>query len=155
MSLDVLKSVRGGGRGIRTPVTLSGKAVFKTACFNHSHIPPQVASIYFSSLYDDLRFRFTRRGLHINACRDSITVKLCGSTPSRTLLHRFRQALGMAGSRCSSTLLEKLQSSPPGLGMAGSRCSSTLKEASCSIAAMLGMAGSRCSSTLHARLSVA
>src|ERR1700678_2583520 len=30
----------GGGRGIRTPVTLSGKAVFKTACFNRSHIPP-------------------------------------------------------------------------------------------------------------------
>ena len=32
----------GGGRGIRTPVTLSGKAVFKTACFNRSHIPPRV-----------------------------------------------------------------------------------------------------------------
>jgi hypothetical protein len=32
---------RGGGRGIRTPVTLSGKAVFKTACFNRSHIPPR------------------------------------------------------------------------------------------------------------------
>jgi hypothetical protein len=31
----------GGGRGIRTPVTLSGKAVFKTACFNRSHIPPR------------------------------------------------------------------------------------------------------------------
>src|SRR5712691_10081694 len=30
----------GGGRGIRTPGTLSGTAVFKTACFNHSHIPP-------------------------------------------------------------------------------------------------------------------
>src|SRR5882762_1716488 len=31
----------GGGRGIRTPGTLSGTAVFKTACFNRSHIPPQ------------------------------------------------------------------------------------------------------------------
>jgi hypothetical protein len=31
----------GGGRGIRTPGTLSGTAVFKTACFNHSHIPPR------------------------------------------------------------------------------------------------------------------
>src|SRR5207248_3908089 len=31
----------GGGRGIRTPDTLSGIAVFKTACFNHSHIPPR------------------------------------------------------------------------------------------------------------------
>jgi hypothetical protein len=33
--------LNGGGRGIRTPVTLSGKAVFKTACFNRSHIPPR------------------------------------------------------------------------------------------------------------------
>jgi hypothetical protein len=33
--------LRGGGRGIRTPGTLSGTAVFKTACFNHSHIPPR------------------------------------------------------------------------------------------------------------------
>src|SRR3954465_14446216 len=32
--------VNGGGRGIRTPGTLSGTAVFKTACFNRSHIPP-------------------------------------------------------------------------------------------------------------------
>ena len=31
----------GGGRGIRTPDTLSGIAVFKTACFNRSHIPPR------------------------------------------------------------------------------------------------------------------
>src|SRR5262245_17246741 len=30
----------GGGRGIRTPATVSRRAVFKTACFNHSHIPP-------------------------------------------------------------------------------------------------------------------
>ena len=42
ISLDVLESVDGGGRGIRTPVTRQGKAVFKTACFNHSHIPPRV-----------------------------------------------------------------------------------------------------------------
>src|SRR4051812_8966102 len=31
----------GGERGIRTPGTLSGTAVFKTACFNHSHISPR------------------------------------------------------------------------------------------------------------------
>src|SRR5215472_17822306 len=30
----------GGGRGIRTPDTLSGISVFKTDCFNRSHIPP-------------------------------------------------------------------------------------------------------------------
>jgi hypothetical protein len=39
--LDYRGSLNGGGRGIRTPVTLSGKAVFKTACFNRSHIPPR------------------------------------------------------------------------------------------------------------------
>ncbi len=37
----VSAGLSGGGRGIRTPVTLSGKAVFKTACFNRSHIPPR------------------------------------------------------------------------------------------------------------------
>ena len=30
----------GGERGIRTPGTVSRTAVFKTACFNHSHISP-------------------------------------------------------------------------------------------------------------------
>ena len=38
--------VGGGGRGIRTPGTLSGTAVFKTACFNRSHIPPRVVGYY-------------------------------------------------------------------------------------------------------------
>src|ERR1700749_2177565 len=41
ISLDGMEPVDGGGRGIRTPVTRKGKAVFKTACFNHSHIPPR------------------------------------------------------------------------------------------------------------------
>ena len=39
----------GGGRGIRTPGTLSGTAVFKTACFNHSHIPPREGCSQFIS----------------------------------------------------------------------------------------------------------
>jgi hypothetical protein len=39
--MDDLGSGNGGGRGIRTPDTLSGIAVFKTACFNRSHIPPR------------------------------------------------------------------------------------------------------------------
>ena len=30
----------GGGRGIRTPGTLSSTTVFKTGAFNHSAIPP-------------------------------------------------------------------------------------------------------------------
>jgi len=34
------RSEFGGGRGIRTPDTLSGTAVFKTAAINHSAIPP-------------------------------------------------------------------------------------------------------------------
>src|SRR6185295_10550615 len=33
----------GGGRGIRTPDTLSGTTVFKTAAINHSAIPPKSA----------------------------------------------------------------------------------------------------------------
>jgi hypothetical protein len=39
----------GGGRGIRTPDTVSRIAVFKTACFNRSHIPPREAYIQFTS----------------------------------------------------------------------------------------------------------
>ena len=34
------RELHGGGRGIRTPGTLSGTAVFKTARFNRSRIPP-------------------------------------------------------------------------------------------------------------------
>jgi hypothetical protein len=37
----------GGGRGIRTPGTLSGTAVFKTACFNHSHITPRGFTTFY------------------------------------------------------------------------------------------------------------
>jgi hypothetical protein len=32
--------LHGGGRGIRTPGTVSGTVVFKTTRFNHSRIPP-------------------------------------------------------------------------------------------------------------------
>ena len=39
--LGLDRSLHGGGRGIRTPGTLSSTAVFKTACFNRSHIPPR------------------------------------------------------------------------------------------------------------------
>ena len=39
----------GGGRGIRTPDTVSRIAVFKTACFNRSHIPPHEDYIQFTS----------------------------------------------------------------------------------------------------------
>jgi hypothetical protein len=38
----------GGGRGIRTPGTLSSTAVFKTACFNRSHIPPHEEKVRHS-----------------------------------------------------------------------------------------------------------
>jgi hypothetical protein len=35
-----LRIVLGGGRGIRTPGTVSGPTVFKTAAIDHSAIPP-------------------------------------------------------------------------------------------------------------------
>ena len=44
----------GGGRGIRTPGTLSGTAVFKTARFNHSRIPPRRALNKFQTRWRDL-----------------------------------------------------------------------------------------------------
>lgn len=34
-------TVHGGGGGIRTPVTLTGQTVFKTAGFNRSPTPPR------------------------------------------------------------------------------------------------------------------
>ena len=39
--LRTVQGKSGGGRGIRTPGTVSRTAVFKTAAFNHSAIPPQ------------------------------------------------------------------------------------------------------------------
>ena len=38
--LIATKGEIGGGRGIRTPGTVSGTVVFKTTRFNHSRIPP-------------------------------------------------------------------------------------------------------------------
>src|SRR5439155_3355423 len=46
------KRVSGGGRGIRTPGTLSGTAVFKTARFDRSRIPPWQTSGGFSPVYN-------------------------------------------------------------------------------------------------------
>ena len=40
----------GGERGIRTPGTLSGTAVFKTARFNRSRIPPGLGPSTFYTL---------------------------------------------------------------------------------------------------------
>ena len=43
LTLGQLASAKvGGGRGIRTPDTLSGTTVFKTAAINRSAIPPQL-----------------------------------------------------------------------------------------------------------------
>ncbi len=36
-----MKEMNGGGRGIRTPVPVAREAVFKTAAFSHSAIPPK------------------------------------------------------------------------------------------------------------------
>ena len=40
--MKYLEKFHGGGRGIRTPETLASPAVFKTAAFNHSAIPPSI-----------------------------------------------------------------------------------------------------------------
>ncbi len=50
--LDGVKRVNGGGRGIRTPGTLTGTTVFKTAGFNRSPIPPRAG---ISQVYSNLR----------------------------------------------------------------------------------------------------
>jgi hypothetical protein len=39
--LDVIGLISGGGRGIRTPGTVSGAVVFKTTAIDHSAIPPR------------------------------------------------------------------------------------------------------------------
>ena len=42
---DSFSETRGGGGGIRTPGTVSGTAVFKTAAFNRSATPPEFQCI--------------------------------------------------------------------------------------------------------------
>ena len=56
-----INRLSGGEGGIRTPGTLSGTAVFKTACFNRSHTSPreccqQFTSSRESSLGEVIRF---------------------------------------------------------------------------------------------------
>ena len=60
-STGIAGTVDGGGRGIRTPGTLPGTTVFKTAALNHSAIPP------LASLPDDpsgSTFQARNRVLH-------------------------------------------------------------------------------------------
>jgi hypothetical protein len=45
----------GGEGGIRTPDTLSGIAVFKTACFNRSHTSPRLRLAHYTELLYSLR----------------------------------------------------------------------------------------------------
>jgi hypothetical protein len=49
--IEMHRLLHGGGRGIRTPGTLSSTAVFKTACFNRSHIPPREQNIQVRQVY--------------------------------------------------------------------------------------------------------
>ena len=46
-----LWTIYGGGRGIRTPGTLSGTTVFKTAGINRSPIPPRLGKVPDSLVY--------------------------------------------------------------------------------------------------------
>src|SRR5438270_9833604 len=41
----------GGGRGIRTPGTVSGAVVFKTTAIDHSAIPPALASVHHTACF--------------------------------------------------------------------------------------------------------
>ena len=50
--ISLRSRLRGGGRGIRTPGTLSGTSVFKTDCFNRSHIPPRLIKVYQSNPFN-------------------------------------------------------------------------------------------------------
>ena len=59
----------GGGRVSRTPVTFSRKAVFKTACFNHSHIPPHGDKRLFAHVYTSLRWQLYITQLHVRCTR--------------------------------------------------------------------------------------
>ena len=52
----------GGGRGIRTPGTVSGTAVFKTARFNHSRIPPRRARNKLQPRWRDLLHSLSNHG---------------------------------------------------------------------------------------------
>jgi hypothetical protein len=44
--IPIIQEKYGGGRGIRTPGTVSGTVVFKTTRFNRSRIPPDVMNNY-------------------------------------------------------------------------------------------------------------
>jgi hypothetical protein len=63
--------VAGGGRGIRTPGTVSGTVVFKTTRFNRSRIPPHCS---FNEL------KILQHNLLHTALRN-YTVSACGSCP--------------------------------------------------------------------------
>src|SRR5579864_974278 len=68
----LLVVLRGGGRGIRTPGTVSRTAVFKTARFNRSVIPPFTLS---DSLYGSLHrnaLLVTKDSLHIHRIKETI-----------------------------------------------------------------------------------
>ena len=47
----VLSRLVGGGRGIRTPGTVSGTVVFKTTAIDHSAIPPAFASVHHHACF--------------------------------------------------------------------------------------------------------
>src|SRR3954471_1258442 len=71
--------VNGGGRGIRTPGTLSGTAVFKTACFNRSHIPPRmILSVREWRVAVSLQALFGASVRHLSVSRAHRT---CGNSP--------------------------------------------------------------------------
>src|SRR5437867_12095390 len=60
--ISLQSRLRGGGRGIRTPGTVSRTVVFKTTRFNRSRIPPRAAStVYPCGPNQQSQLRFTTR----------------------------------------------------------------------------------------------
>ncbi len=73
----LLKLKNGGGRGIRTPGRIAPTAVFKTACFNRSHIPPRERTALLSLLYDNRMT--TVRSEAAQLIYDSRRLRCCGA----------------------------------------------------------------------------
>ena len=95
--ISLQSRLNGGGRGIRTPGTLSGTTVFKTVCFNHSHIPPSATAVYFcTSLQHAVPGTNRDRGQALRAfaitrkrCVGIVDAQLMQSEGARMKLHHL------------------------------------------------------------------
>jgi hypothetical protein len=93
--------LRGGGRGIRTPGTVSRTSVFKTDCFNRSHIPPRLILFYYSQpASGPPRIRRFRRS---SSARADLTMLLSDASRRRLLpIRRDKLLFHKSFKRCRS-----------------------------------------------------